>query len=59
MSTKTELVQELLCRAEESGHGMSVSRARRLVARALNEPDPLAYVLTYWDPVGEAAVRRC
>lgn len=57
--TKQQLVQELIGAAHENGQCLSVSRARRLVARALNEPDPLAYVLTYWDPVGEAAVHRC
>lgn len=55
MNTKTRMVQQLLGAAHENGEDMSVSRARRLIARHLNEPDPVAYCLTYSDPVGERA----
>lgn len=58
MSRKSDLTAELLDAAHQSGRRLSVSRARRLVARALREPDPLAYVLTYRDDTGEHAVHR-
>ncbi|MCG7425244.1 hypothetical protein [Kocuria rhizophila] len=58
MSRKTDLTAELLDAAHQNGRRLSVSRARRLVARALREPDPLAYVLTYSDTTGEHAVHR-
>lgn len=58
MSTKTQMVQELLGVAQLTGQRLSVSRARRLVTQYLNEPDPVAYCLTYLDPVGEQATNR-
>lgn len=58
MSRKTALTAELLDAAHQNGRRLSISRARRLVARALREPDPLAYVLTYTDSTGEHAVHR-
>lgn len=58
MTTKTLMVQQLLGAAHKNGEDMSVSRARRLISRHLNEPDPVAYVLTYADPVGERATAR-
>lgn len=58
MSLKTDLTAELIDAAHQNGRRLSVSRARRLVARALREPDPLAYVLTYSDTTGEHATHR-
>lgn len=58
MIVKAQLTAELLDAAHREGRKLSVSRARRLVARALREPDPLAYVLTYSDTTGEHAVHR-
>lgn len=55
MSTKSQMVEELLGVAHSTGQRLSVSRARRLIAQYLNEPDPVAYCLTYSDPVGERA----
>ena len=58
MSRKSDLTAELINAAQQTGQRLSVSRARRLVARALREPDPLSYVLTYSDSTGEHAVHR-
>lgn len=52
------MVQELLGVAHSTGQRLSVSRARRLIAQHLNEPDPVAYCLTYADPVGEQATNQ-
>ncbi|MCT1615728.1 hypothetical protein [Kocuria marina] len=58
MSRKTDLTTELLDAAQQNGQRLSISRARRIVARALREPNPLAYVLTYRDDTGEHATHR-
>ncbi|MEX5268710.1 hypothetical protein [Kocuria sp. CPCC 204721] len=58
MSVKTDLTAELINAAHQNGQRLSVSRARRLAARALREPEPVAYVLTYRDDTGEHAVHR-
>lgn len=58
MHQRDRLATDLLTAAHDRGWPLSIGRAYKLVSRHLNEPDPVAYCLTYPDPVGEQATNR-